>query len=213
MEDDWQIVKRHVLFGIWIAAGLAIAVGCTSEDPVASPNALAPAVTSATKSVGPAGGVVAVSDGTSVEIPAGALPTETVITIEADAAERTLAGVLIAGRSYTFGPESLTFMKPVKVKIAYVASKIPAGKTTDDLVVLSVPGTASYVELQPSWAEGNRVNAETTRLSTFVAGIVGCSCEDAGGPSTCGCADAGAPSDAAPRDATPDVSLDAPSKG
>src|SRR2546421_7855492 len=62
--------------------------------------------------IGPGGGMLAVSGGAALEIPAGALAKDTTITISQSSAQAP-GGAL--SPVYDFGPDGTTFSKPVTV--------------------------------------------------------------------------------------------------
>ena len=76
--------------------------------------------------IGASGGSISVSDsslpitGSSVEIPQGALTTDTVITITHDTTAPAMASNFSnAGPAVDFGPSGLTFVNPVTIAIPY----------------------------------------------------------------------------------------------
>lgn len=79
------------------------------------------------------GGQVALSDGTRLDIPAGALPpgvdtiTVTSSTAPAPTEYRTVAPI------YVFGPDGTVFLKPVTISFPVT---VPAGTSTADLTIL-----------------------------------------------------------------------------
>ena len=84
---------------------------------------------SKTAMVSPGGGMVALDDGTQVEVPPGALAAATMITVSRPEAAAFGAGGVLA--SVLLQPEGLTFATPVRVTIPYDAMGVPA----QDLVV------------------------------------------------------------------------------
>jgi hypothetical protein len=113
--------------------------------------------------VGATGGSVALSDGTTVAIPAGALSADTTITIATASSAPSPSGATEVGTPYTFGPDGLKFLKPITVTLAYDPSKLPAGTSGSSLVIYTAPdGEATYSELPSSVADGTHISAVTT---------------------------------------------------
>src|SRR6476619_578625 len=93
-------------------------VGCSGKPDV-----------HAEQSVGASGGTVTASDGTSVELPPGALGGNTTITITSSSDAPTPSGVSSVGTPYVLGPEGTQFAMPVTGKLVIDPSKLPSGKT------------------------------------------------------------------------------------
>lgn len=69
--------------------------------------------------VGSAGGTVEAPSGVSIEIPAGALPSDVTITIDEAIFPPSPEGAIPLGKTFQLGPEGQTFAKPVKVKLPW----------------------------------------------------------------------------------------------
>jgi hypothetical protein len=126
----------------------------TGETPPAGPSTAASTVTSE-------GGTVE-ADGIRLEIPAGALAEDTVITItktEEQAPEKHASVTPI----YTFEPAGLAFKKPATV----IFTKIPA--ETPMPVIGWAKKDGSYEGLKTTVAEGLVSGSVSTLASTFVA--------------------------------------------
>lgn len=89
------------------------------------------APTGNSNTIGSPGGIVSSADSqATVSIPAGALTTDTQISVT----KNTASGSLVT--SYTFEPAGITFDKPVTVTISYTDAEIPDG-VNDDSVMLA----------------------------------------------------------------------------
>jgi hypothetical protein len=145
------------------SVGLGIAAGCTTTSST-SPAASAPA----SKVIGSGGGTIGTSDGTAqVDIPEGALPADTTITITPNADAPAPPDSTVVGVAYTFGPQGLTFAKPITVTLAFDPSKLPAGLSPSAIVVFTAPdGTSVYEPLPTSVKDATHVSATTTHFST-----------------------------------------------
>ena len=119
---------------------------------------------SVTRTVGAAGGTVGLSDGTSIAIPAGALSSDTVITISQT--ESRGAPPNAVGSVYSFGPDGLTFAVPAEVTIAFNGASAPSDAW---LQVETAPGrSTSFTPLGGTIADSSHVTAQTTHFSSFV---------------------------------------------
>ncbi len=153
--------------------------GCSSDDSSQAAQQHASTV------VGATGGTVTTQDGTGVTVPAGAVPANVTITVDATPSAPTPSQGTAVGTPYTFGPEGQQFSVPVTVTLAFDPSSLPAGKTANDVVIFTAPaGTTSYVPLGTSVVDSTHAAAQTTHFSTFVCviplePIVG---EDSGAP-------------------------------
>lgn len=105
-----------------VCSMILILNSCGNNDP--APNNTDPIVTepgtplgsSASSSIGPAGGTITSSDGkVSIVIPEGALPANTTISIQ----PITNNGPLGLGLGYRFEPEGTTFAKPITINFLY----------------------------------------------------------------------------------------------
>jgi len=154
-----------------VPVGLAVSTGCTVNVTSNAPSLPPPA----SKTVGASGGTVATTDGSAqVDVPAGALPSDTTITITANASAPAPAGATVLGTAFTFGPDGLKFLKPVTVTLAFDSSKLPEGTAASTIVVYTAPdGSSTYEPLPTSVKDGSHVAATTTHFSTDVPGVGG----------------------------------------
>lgn len=152
------------------AALLAIAQGCSSSGaPSAPPGSVAD--NSASQVIGAKGGTVTTANGNaSVDIPEGALPADTTITIQPVIAAGP-AGIRQIGDAYVFGPEGLVFLKPVTVAMAYRTETL-GGRAPSSIVIQSAPfSTQSYQRLPTTPKDASHVGAITTHFSTHIVSL------------------------------------------
>ena len=156
-----------------VALGLLGAVGCASAPeptssstpapaattaptpaPSADPPAAAapsnPAGTGATVSTpidNATGGTVALPNGTSIDVPAGAMPpgVDAITVTSAPAAAPT--EYTAASPVYVFGPDGTVFLKPLKVSLPFTA---PAGMAISDLTILWSRSTGEGYDMVPT---------------------------------------------------------------
>jgi ZU5 domain len=174
-----QRICALVLAGAWC-------VGCSSDNgaepddggaDVATPTGdSAPAsddAATATQTIGAAGGVVA-APGIDLTIPAGALASDTTISITPNAGP-VPTGYTALSRLYAFGPDGTVFLKPVTVNFA-LASSGP------NPTVYWSNATGGYDPLATTVTAG-AATASVTHFSTgFVA--VGPATDDGGADAT-----------------------------
>lgn len=113
----------------------------------------------ASAAVGPSGGSVAMSGGPTLEIPAGALPNTTTITIAQSSAQAD--GAL--SPVYQFGPDGTTFSKPVTVTFT-----VPSGTSAASVYWTTHQG-GGYEEL-PAIVQGTTAVAQVAHFSRGFAG-------------------------------------------
>src|SRR5688572_23587576 len=75
--------------------------------------------------IGPSGGTVTGSDGTRIEVPAGAVAQGTSITIGPSPVSAPQA----VGDAFLFGPEGQTFSVPVQVVLPFSPARLAMGAT------------------------------------------------------------------------------------
>jgi hypothetical protein len=80
-----------------------------------------------------AGGTVELSNGTKIEVPAGALPPGVDTITVTSSMEPAPVEYKTASPVYTFGPEGAVFAKPLKVSIPM---RLPAGKSLSEMSML-----------------------------------------------------------------------------
>jgi formylglycine-generating enzyme required for sulfatase activity len=115
-----------------------------------------------------------------VTVPAGALDKDKMITITADPSSPVPAGVTVVGTPYLFGPEGLTFSRPVTVTLLFDATRVPARKSAKNIDVFTAPvGSTSFSTLSTTVIDPTHVSAPTTHFSIFLPAIPN---GDAGAP-------------------------------
>ncbi len=115
--------------------------------------------------IGPGGGTVTTVDGNArLDVPPGALPNATNITISPQPDYPVAAGV-VPGTCFDFGPDGTAFSQPAQVTIAYDASALPAGKNERDLAIHRV--VAGGWEL----VAGSVVDSDAGAVSAPVSGF------------------------------------------
>jgi hypothetical protein len=125
---------------------------------------------SVSSKVPPEGGTVSIADGTSVSIPAGALAQNTTIQISGEPNSVSINDVDLVGPVYRFGPEGTQFAQPVTVTLFYDPSRMPAGETASDIVIMTAAvGSSDFVPLTTAIVDARHVSTTTTHFSDFVA--------------------------------------------
>jgi photosystem II stability/assembly factor-like uncharacterized protein len=101
----------------------ATLTGCSSSDPAAPPP------TSASATVGTAGGQVSLPDGAAITVPAGALgsPVQVGLARDATGAPPLLAGFTALSDVYQFTPHGTAFDLPVSLALPFDAGRLPPG--------------------------------------------------------------------------------------
>jgi len=151
-------MARRLLLAVVSLAAAAQQLGCggsSSSSPPPPPHTSAP-VPAAT------GGTVSLSGGAAVQIPAGALASDTTITIQQST---TTAPTGTVGAVFDLGPSGTTFSQPVKVTIP-----VPAG-TTDAAIWTKQAGAAHYTSL-PTTISNGVATAQASHFSVFLVGPV-----------------------------------------
>lgn len=150
---------RHSIRFVAIAALFTLGCGGPLGDPQKS----------ASKSLGVEGGQVAAPNGVAVTIPAGALRRVTQITVTPASVDQVRPTNPSVGEMYEFGPEGTTFDVPAKVKLEVDLSRLPAGYSIIDVVVLRAPvGTSAFEALPTRIVDATHVEADTLHFSVFV---------------------------------------------
>jgi hypothetical protein len=113
--------------------------------------------------VGPSGGTLTSTSGqVRLEFPAAAVGSSVDITVDSAAGLPT-SDDLVAGTSYTFGPEGTTFAEPVALTITYDPARVPAGRSQASLGL--------YKALSSSWQEVESVEVDS--VAHTVTGWIG----------------------------------------
>jgi hypothetical protein len=149
--------------------------------------------TSSTSSIGDNGGTIALGDGTSIDVPSGALSENQQISVTEDDSAPALSSAQAVGKNYLFGPEGLQFAKPVSITLAFDPSQVLGSNTV--VVFTAAKGSSDYTALETTQVDGSHVTAQTSHFSNFVAGIWG-----NGNPVDASVADLVSPSDLSSKD-------------
>jgi hypothetical protein len=165
------------------------------------------------RTIGPGGGTVAASDGSSISIPPGALLSPTPITMDPAALGALPGGGVSGGAAYTLGPAGQTFLVPATITLTFDPKALPPMTQGSDLAVFTTSvGTtdhaywlatrlvdAAHVSAQTShfswaWVGDPRRYASQTGPPPTTCGIGGAACldfdlDEAGFCALCQCAD------------------------
>lgn len=134
-------------------------------DPTAAPEVAA--------AIGPAGGAVALANGSGVDVPPGALAAGQTISVRQvpqPAGTILPPNSLAVGAAYEFEPDGLTFAKEVRTSLALDPAQVPPGYDADSaLVHVLLPGGRFVVDSQ-SGPPGEEDLVETANQELSVAG-------------------------------------------
>ncbi len=151
--------KRHrMTSALRVLAVAVLSAGCHET----------PAATSRGSSVvGPAGGTVTAGDGSSVDIPAGALSSMTTITMEVAALSALPGGGVSGGAAFTVGPAGQTFLAPITITLKLDPAGLPAMTQASDLAIFTTSeGTTDHAYwLATRVVDGMHLSAQTTHFS------------------------------------------------
>jgi hypothetical protein len=124
-----------------------------------------------TMPVGPNGGQVNSSNGTQLNIPPGALGSNTNITIQTVNVPAP-AGTVVVGPAQDFGPEGATFKAGVTIQLPFETAKIPAGRTASDILIYTAPkGSTQYTTLTTALGSGV-VTTQTSHFSIYLPAVL-----------------------------------------
>ena len=114
--------------------------------------------------VGAAGGTVTGPNGVKVEIPPGALGSDTTIAIEETSAGSPLLpdGFSVAGRMFAFTPHGTTFKVPVTVTLPFDPASVPAGRAP---ALYKTTGANQWVQVSGASFGSNSMTAQITSFS------------------------------------------------
>ncbi|MBK7582385.1 MAG: hypothetical protein IPI67_19550 [Myxococcales bacterium] len=153
--------RRVFAIAIVIAAYASIA-GCTSSDEAQKPSVVQDAGVGASATIGPAGGTVALANGAfSIEIPPGALTTDTLIKILPVASPPSGA----QGPAYDLQPQGLAFLVPVRLTFQ-VSADAPTPLSALR-VARHESGSWQPVGASEVGSESSRLSAETQHFSLY----------------------------------------------
>jgi len=146
-------MRAHLLFA------LALVAGCGGSGGV-----------NVTTMVGPNGGSASHSDGTTLNIPPGALSMNTNITIQS-VNVKAPPGTVLVGPAYDFGPDGTTFKAAVTITLPFEMAKIPAGRTPSDIVIWTAPkGSTQFTQTSTALGSGV-VTTQTSHFSVYLPAV------------------------------------------
>jgi hypothetical protein len=160
--EDWMLKKKRVA---WLVASLLIAAAAACSSSSSSPSGggdgngtgtgTGTGTSNGQGTVGASGGKVATSDGTlTVNVPAGALPGDTQITITE--IQAPISGSI--GKTYDIGPSGTQFAVPVTLSFAYGDFDL-MGADPSSLAAATITGGA-WVDL-----DGNAIDTSAKTVS------------------------------------------------
>jgi hypothetical protein len=148
---------------------LVLGLSCRLEEPSTYAQPIEAGSTS--EVVGPNGGTVMADDGTTVDIPAGALTEEVTITIEANPYAPALTQAQALGVAHLFLPEGQKFQKPVSVTMEFNPASLPAGATPETVQIFTAPGGSNfYQSLDTKLSGSTHVTATTLDFCNMYPG-------------------------------------------
>ena len=155
---------------LWaLTVGVAAVVAC-----VQTILPLGPTPGTANEVIGPAGGTLSTSEGTTLVVPPDALDENENITIALNPSAPPLTQATPLTAAHVFGPEGLTFATPVCMTLAYEPQLLPDGATGQSVFLYSAPYDSSVYEPMPTMpVDPTHVMGMTTHFSNVVAGYGG----------------------------------------
>jgi len=168
---------RHLAWAVFSFSAWA-GCGSSSSPPAAS-----------TGTLGPAGGTLTASDGSSVTIPPGALSMPTAITIVRIDASAVPGSGIAGGTAFELDPPGLRLGAPFEVRLSFTPAALPSGITGGELAVYSAN---DGVEDHAYWlftrlVDSTHLAAQANELSRFwVAGPLPVDLQVAPPVATCG---------------------------
>ena len=160
--------RRFPLFRTLAALSLAFGLaGCGGGGSGGSDPGLPEQRPAGTAVLGSAGGQVRGIDGASVEVPAGALPADTTVSIARDdtGAPPLPSRFVPAGSTFAVTPHGQNFRQPVTVRVPYDASALRADQRP--AVMKGMPGRPWQLLLD-AVDEGGTVAVKVNSLSYFL---------------------------------------------
>jgi hypothetical protein len=119
------------------------------------------------RTIGRAGGTVTASDGSSIDVPPGALASPTTITMEAATPSALPGGGVSGGAAYALGPAGQTFLVPATITLTFDPKALPSMTQGSDLAVFTTSvGTTDHAYwLATRLVDATHVSAETSHFS------------------------------------------------
>jgi len=147
--------------------GIVALVACSTESTTPSTPAktFPPAQSTSKEITAAAGGQVTLSTGVVLDIPAGALPADTKVTVtetEPDKIAATSSLSPLVGRPVVFTPHGLTFKQPVTLTLPYTsgATKLAVIKLADDKAT-------KWSQVPSGTFEGGKAKFQITGFSIY----------------------------------------------
>lgn len=121
-----------------------------------------------TKTIGAAGGTVSSPSGGSVDVPAGALFTNTNISItKVDAPAPS--GTVLVGPAFEYGPDGTSFSTPVTITLPFDTALLPPERSPFDILIYTAPrGSTDYAQLATTPGTGNIVQTTTSHFTVYL---------------------------------------------
>ncbi len=146
-----------------LAIFVILVILCCTPEPAQGP--ISSSGETAASMIGPEGGTVSTSSGTSLNVPAGALTGAMKVGITSSNAIDIAAGTVVGAR-YVLEPEGTKFAKPVTIVVPIDASRLPSGKTASNVLLYIAPkGSHDFTPLPTKPIDATHVSAQTTHFS------------------------------------------------
>lgn len=163
--------KNCVWRGLCVAAlvaGAALTAGCKDSGSTNNGNGGPIDTGGGGNTVGPSGGILKFLDGAvKMEFPAGAVAADTAISVETFSKTAPSFPATLPASRFNFGPEGLTFAKPVKVTVQYDSQDLPAGVPPSWLQLAKLTGPSWQPVTSQVDASAHTVSGEVTGFSSW----------------------------------------------
>lgn len=147
-----------------VMVAMLVATGCGGDD--ASCPLVEDGAATASQLIGPSGGTLELANGGKVEIPAGALDEETMITVTEVLDPKPLPlGLDSAGKGYAFEPHGTVFSAPVKIAIPFSDDDATAVRP----MKLDDNEDTSWQTVVGGTKTADKIEMETTSFSIYMA--------------------------------------------
>lgn len=120
--------------------------------------------------IGPEGGTLTASDGTRVDVPAGALPAPAMLTLEPATGAQPPAGAAFISPPWTLQPDWLQFAQPIAVTFPIDRTALDAGA----IIVTTAQATSGYLALAATAVDATHVATRSTHFATGGAAAASC---------------------------------------
>jgi hypothetical protein len=148
-----------------LVAASGFAIGCQSSS---SGGGAVPSAVSAR--IGPEGGTLVATDGTRVDVPAGALPAVVTLTLQPAPGTQAPAGATFVSSPWTLQPDWLQFAKAITVTFEVDTASLDAGA----IVLTTAPSASGYLALAASPVDATHVAARSNHFATGAAASADC---------------------------------------